>query len=234
MTSLLSRCALAPAVANAMIAFAALSGVNLNQARHLGCPTLSRRMSSTTAWHDGPPMPRSYQEILGDGHSPETGRIRAGILRDVSLSSAAVGRYVRELRTRAGRSLSELARKSGIAATRLDAIERGRERPSLDALAGIARALHTTLPKLVSGAANSREASARPLEALKTSLDRIGGAVVELPKELGSKLDAVEVAVVRLAMLVCEGNQSAAARLLGLERKALTRRWVKIRPAGRA
>jgi len=64
---------------------------------------------------------------------------------------------------------------------------------------------------------------------LSTRLDRIARAIVELPADLGSKLDAAEVAVVRHAMLVCDGNQSAAARLLGIERKALVRRWQRIR-----
>jgi hypothetical protein len=48
----------------------------------------------------------------------------------------------------------------------------------------------------------------------------------------GSKLDLIEGAMVATAMATCSGNQSAAARLLGIERKALARRLAKDPAAG--
>jgi DNA-binding protein Fis len=46
---------------------------------------------------------------------------------------------------------------------------------------------------------------------------------LDLP-EGTDKLRVAEAAAVRLALAVCKGNQSGAARLLGLERRALMRR----------
>ena len=45
----------------------------------------------------------------------------------------------------------------------------------------------------------------------------------------GSKLDAIQRAVVMHALAECGGNVSAAARLLGVERKALERRVARYR-----
>jgi DNA-binding NtrC family response regulator len=49
-------------------------------------------------------------------------------------------------------------------------------------------------------------------------------AILALPARLGSKLDVVELAVFQHAMEACEGNKSAAARLVGLDRKSFERR----------
>jgi len=49
----------------------------------------------------------------------------------------------------------------------------------------------------------------------------------------GSKLELVERAIVAEALSASGGNQSAAARLLGVNRKALVRRLAKYRPEGR-
>jgi transcriptional regulator of acetoin/glycerol metabolism len=61
-----------------------------------------------------------------------------------------------------------------------------------------------------------------------TLLEELSKALVSMPIE-GSKLDAVEEAVVLHALATCEGNMSAAARLLGVDRKAFTRRLQKAR-----
>lgn len=58
--------------------------------------------------------------------------------------------------------------------------------------------------------------------------DRIARAVLALPAKLGSKLDAIERAVLQQAIDVCGGNKSAAARLIGLDRKALERKWERL------
>ena len=59
-------------------------------------------------------------------------------------------------------------------------------------------------------------------------VDGIARRVAEL--EIGgSKLDAIQRAVVMQALAECDGNLSAAARLLGMERKALERRVARYR-----
>jgi transcriptional regulator with XRE-family HTH domain len=127
----------------------------------------------------------------------------------------------------AGMSLGRLSRSAGLESNALAGIEQGSVRPTLATLDRIAKGLNITIMELVRGA---REEIA-PLAAgdLRTRLDRIASAIAELPDEIGSKLDAVEAAVVRHAMAICGNNRSAAARLLGVERKALVRRWERIR-----
>ncbi len=59
-------------------------------------------------------------------------------------------------------------------------------------------------------------------------LDRMAKALLALPARLGSKLDVIERAVLHHAIEVCSGNKSAAARLIGVDRKALERRWERL------
>jgi two-component system response regulator HydG len=56
-------------------------------------------------------------------------------------------------------------------------------------------------------------------------IDKMARAILALPTRLGSKLDAIERAVLHHAVEVCGGNKSAASRLIGLERKAFERKW---------
>lgn len=84
----------------------------------------------------------------------------------------------------------------------------------------------SALAEIVKG----RRASATPSPvaadyALHTATD-IAGAIVKLPDMRGI-LRAVEREVVRLALAKTRGNMSAAARLLGIERKAFERRMVR-------
>jgi len=60
-------------------------------------------------------------------------------------------------------------------------------------------------------------------------LPEIARAIAHLPSALGSKVDAAESAAVLYAMQVEGNNQSAAARLLGMERKAFVRRLARTR-----
>jgi DNA-binding NtrC family response regulator len=53
-------------------------------------------------------------------------------------------------------------------------------------------------------------------------------AILALPARVGSKLDVIERAVLHHAMLQCQGNKSAAARLVGMDRKVLERRWERL------
>lgn len=55
-------------------------------------------------------------------------------------------------------------------------------------------------------------------------IDRIARALLGLPGRIGSKLRLVESAVLHHAIEVSAGNKSAAARLVGLDRRALDRR----------
>jgi DNA-binding NtrC family response regulator len=55
-------------------------------------------------------------------------------------------------------------------------------------------------------------------------VERMAKALLALPERVGSKLDALERAVLHLAIESCGGNKSAAARLLGVHRKSLDRR----------
>ena len=60
-------------------------------------------------------------------------------------------------------------------------------------------------------------------------LSQIARAIVELPVKGGSKIDAAESAAILYAMSVCNDNQSAAARMLLMERKAFVRRLRRAR-----
>lgn len=56
--------------------------------------------------------------------------------------------------------------------------------------------------------------------------DELARKVLELPVE-GSKLDVIQRAVVQHAVATTGGNVSAAARLLGMDRKALERKLAR-------
>lgn len=55
-------------------------------------------------------------------------------------------------------------------------------------------------------------------------IDRMARAILALPARIGSKLDLIERAVLHHAVEMCSGNKSAAARLLGVNRKSLERK----------
>jgi DNA-binding NtrC family response regulator len=59
-------------------------------------------------------------------------------------------------------------------------------------------------------------------------IDRIAKKLLALPAHLGSKLEVVERAIVQQAIEMSSGNKSAAARILGLDRKALERKWERL------
>src|SRR6185436_1063938 len=60
------------------------------------------------------------------------------------------------------------------------------------------------------------------------ALDDLAKSILALPLRLGSKLDVIERAVLHHAIETCGGNKSAAARLIGVDRKALERKWVRL------
>jgi DNA-binding NtrC family response regulator len=65
----------------------------------------------------------------------------------------------------------------------------------------------------------------------RIEIDRMARALLALPERLGSKLDVIERAVLHHAIESCGGNKSAAARLVGVDRKALERRWERLSDA---
>ncbi len=68
-------------------------------------------------------------------------------------------------------------------------------------------------------------ASNTETEKAVTSLEPIVRAILRLPVE--NKLAAIQEALIAEAMALCDGNKSAAARLLGVHRKAVERRVEK-------
>ena len=65
----------------------------------------------------------------------------------------------------------------------------------------------------------------RPVLDATAEIDRIARALLALPERLGSKLRVMERAVLHHAIESCGGNKAAAARLIGVDRKVLERRW---------
>jgi DNA-binding NtrC family response regulator len=59
-------------------------------------------------------------------------------------------------------------------------------------------------------------------------IDSLARTILALPVRRGSKLDVVERAVLHHAIETCGGNKSAAARLIGVDRKALERKWDRL------
>ena len=130
---------------------------------------------------------------------------------------------IRLSRRRANLALGRVAKESNLSPSQLERIESGRARPTLAVLDRIARAMGMSLVDLVldpDGVATTT----------RLGLREIARAVLELPDEVGSKLEVVEAATILVAMTACRENQSAAARLLGMDRKAFVRRlsWARL------
>jgi transcriptional regulator with XRE-family HTH domain len=146
--------------------------------------------------------------------------------------SAAVGRRIQQLRLHAGLSLPRLAKKAGLSASALQRIEEGGAQASVGTLNDIAGHLGTTLAQLVREA---RDGETAPTEnrgsSGSTQIAQVGRAILDLPDGI-DKLRVAEAAAVRLALEVCKGNKSAAARLLGAQRQAYQR--LLERPARKA
>jgi len=65
--------------------------------------------------------------------------------------------------------------------------------------------------------------AAQPVDSAE--LEGIAARLLSLPGSLGSKLEAIERAAIAETMRSCGHNKSEAARVLGMDRKALERRW---------
>lgn len=146
--------------------------------------------------------------------------------------SAAVGRRIQQLRLHADLSLARLAKKVGLSASALQRIQEGGAQASVGTLSDIAGHLGTTLAQLVREA---RDGETAPTETRgssgSTQIAQVGRAILDLPDGI-DKLRVAEAAAVRLALEVCKGNKSAAARLLGAQRQAYQR--LLERPARKA
>lgn len=143
-------------------------------------------------------------------------------------SSLAVGHAIRSLRERSRQSLAQVARASALSTSALATIESGRGHPTIATLHRIARAVGSTLVELVHDARSPGGPDGSAMRS-KTSigLPEIASAIAELPASVGSKVDAAASAAVLYAMQVTGNNQSASARLLGMERKAFVRRLAR-------
>jgi DNA-binding NtrC family response regulator len=98
-------------------------------------------------------------------------------------------------------------------------VEEGRSRPSIAMLAAMASHLGTSLRKLAREV-DEGSAFAKPFSM---HVEDIGRAIVHM-EYAGNKLQYAESAAVHYALAACHGNRSAAARLLGVERRRLVRR----------
>ncbi len=80
----------------------------------------------------------------------------------------------------------------------------------------------------IDAAALEELASERPALQATVEIDRMARALLALPERLGSKLQVIERAVLHHAIEACNGNKAAAARLIGVDRKALERKWDRL------
>ncbi|MGH7436423.1 MAG: helix-turn-helix domain-containing protein [Polyangiaceae bacterium] len=144
-------------------------------------------------------------------------------------SSRAVGRALRALRETRGLSVSRVCRTARVPPAELRSIEGGLRQPSIAVMERIARSLGSTLMEVVrDGAPTVASNDTVPAPRLG-QIPEIGRAIAELPASRGSKIEAAIAATVLHAMDVSGNNQSAAARLLGMERKAFVRKLAKAR-----
>ena len=154
----------------------------------------------------------------------------AAAMRDSLSSSSLVGHALRARRERAGLTRARVAHESGVSVAELDAIESGRNQPSVAVLGQVARALGVSLVDLVrTNGARQADGPVSDTPTSRLGLPEIGRAIAELTAVVGSKVDAAILAAVLHSMKVCGNNQSAAARLLGMERKAFVRRLQRAR-----
>jgi transcriptional regulator with XRE-family HTH domain len=169
----------------------------------------------------------------------------------------AIGERIQQLRMEAGLSVAKLAGDSSIGtAAAMARVERGDVAAPVEALDSLAVALRVPLLALFTFPAQdffqelvdklrhirfgelqgmlamvgnrARPREARPGRTEIPSLDDLARWILALPGR-GSKLEVVQRAVLLHALEISEGNVSAAARLLGINRKAFERRLARIR-----
>lgn len=136
-----------------------------------------------------------------------------------TLLSRDVGVALRAMRIGKGLHAATVQEASGVSS--LAYVEIGRA--SIADMDAVARVMGTTLPEVVQEVRSAAGATTPP-----HTLTHVAGAILSLSVR-GSRVEAAINAAVREAMRVADGNQSAAARLLGMERKAFVRRLARAR-----
>ena len=143
------------------------------------------------------------------------------------VDSKAVGRRLRAMRETSGKQRFLVAKRAKVTLAELDQIENGSASVSVGSIQRVAVALGTTLLDVIQQL--SQPASKRRHEDTEAPrLADIADAILRLQVD-GSKEDVVVGAMVDAAMKACDNNQSASARLLGMERKAFVRRLLSAR-----
>jgi transcriptional regulator with XRE-family HTH domain len=132
-------------------------------------------------------------------------------------------------RERVGLELSGVARVSGLTVGELTRIEAGHGDASIAVLQRLASAVGESLIEVIRRSRAGGLKADGGVPARPSGVEDLARAVVALPPSVGSKIDAVASAAVLHAMAVCHDNQSAASRLLGMERKAFVRRLQRAR-----
>lgn len=133
-----------------------------------------------------------------------------------------VGESLRALRMKSGLSGQEIRARAKVAS--LARVEEGLA--SVGDMDRVARVLGTTLGDVV------HKPVAFVSEEPPHVLTHVGSAILAL-HVVGSKVDAAVDAAVEEAIRRTGGNQSEAARLLGMERKAFVRRLARARRAAK-
>ena len=94
--------------------------------------------------------------LIDDGQRAEIVTIKGSVFHfhltlEEALDGTSVGRRVRELRTKAGMTQAELARRTGIHRPNNARVESGRHMPSLETVARLAEALGTSPARILEG-----------------------------------------------------------------------------------
>lgn len=144
-------------------------------------------------------------------------------MRARAKTAQQVGETLRSLRMERGLSGQTVRARAKVA--NLTSVERGLA--SVGDMDRVARALGTTLADVL-----RRPVAVEP-ETPPHTLTHVGSAILSLHVH-GSKVDAAVDAAVEEAIRRTGGNQSEAARLLGMERKAFVRRLARARRAAKA
>lgn len=141
-----------------------------------------------------------------------------------SVTAQQIGTALRARREAQGIKVRALAARAAVRLETLVAVESGARSASVAQAQLVARALGTTLVAIVHEASKPQ---APPAPTPGLSVEAIAQEIVRLPDGRLSKVEMVLLATVRQAMATTNGNQSAAARLLGMERKAFVRRLAR-------
>jgi hypothetical protein len=131
-----------------------------------------------------------------------------------------VGGALRDLRVAKGLTVGAVQSKAGV--WNLANIEVGKA--TIGELDSVARVFGTTLQALVERVKTPSPSGAPSVPPSGQGLKDVADIVLMLPIK-GSKVDATVDTLVLEAMVRAESNQSAAARLLGMDRKIFVRRF---------